>query len=420
MNIFLPVLFGRLFQIRGQEKLFTMILPVIEKQLNLLDYALFSLWRRKLKNSTVMLVFSAVIFLVASFQMVTAALVQTASDVLSYSPEITVQRMSAGRQESIPMAYSERLSGIYGIRRIVPRIWGYHFDEANGANYTIMGLDVTKMVFGSKLELGLSAGEYPDSSAKESAVLGQAVLEIMDLKDRRFFSLFRPDLTLKSFKVAGVFDVSTDMLTGDLIVMNIYDAADLFGIPPGMVTDFCVYVTNPAEIDTIAKKIADILPDTRVLTRPQIQKTYQVVFGWRSGFASVCLLAVLASFAILVWDKASGLSPDERREIGILKVLGWQTADILAVRFWEGEIVSMLAFAIGCTAAYIHVAFFEANFFRPVLMGWSVLRPTLKLLPVVALRDFLLIFCLVVGPYLAATVVPAWRSASVPPDSAIR
>ena len=44
-----------------------------------------------------------------------------------------------------------------------------------------------------------------------------------------------------------------------------------------MVTDLCVYITNPTEIDTIAKKIAALLPDTRVLTRSQIQKTYQVV-----------------------------------------------------------------------------------------------------------------------------------------------
>ena len=101
-------------------------------------------------------------------------------------------------------------------------------------------------------------------------------------------------------------------------------------------------------------------------------------------------------------------------------MLGWQTTDILALRFWEGVIVATLAFIAGCTAAYIHVAFFEAGLFRPVMMGWSVLRPTLQLVPNMNSSDFLLIFSLVVGPYLAATVIPAWRCASVPPDSVIR
>ena len=397
------------------------MLPLpFEKQLNLLDYALASLWRRKLKNLSVMLVFSLVIFLVASFQLVTQSLTGMAAEVLATAPEITVQRMRAGRQESMPVAYQERLGEIFGIRRIVPRIWGYHFDEGNGANYTIIGLDPSRMPLGGKLDLALSEGRLPGAGMSGEVVVGQATLAALDLAGRRAFSLFRPDLQLKSLQVVGVFAPGTGILTSDLIVMGQADAADLFGLPDGMVTDLCVYIANPAEVDTIAKKIANLLPDTRVLTRSQIQKTYQVVFGWRSGFASVCLLAALAAFAILAWDKASGLSPEERREIGILKILGWETTDILAVRFWEGAIVSLLAFVLGCTAAYLHVAFFEASLFRPVLMGWSVLRPRLALQPTVGLADILLIFSLVVGPYLGATVIPAWRCASVPPDSVIR
>ena len=168
------------------------------------------------------------------------------------------------------------------------------------------------------------------------------------------------------------------------------------------------------------KKIAVLLPDTRVLTKLQIQKTYQVVFSWRSGFASICLLTALVAFAILAWDKASGLSPEERREIGILKILGWETADILAVRFWESTLISVLAFIIGCTAAYIHVAFFDASLLKPVMVGWSVIRPPFKLLPSVTMADLMLIFSFSVMPYLAATVIPAWRCSTVPPDSAIR
>jgi hypothetical protein len=51
-----------------------MIPKGLEKQINILDFSLSSLWRRKLKNIGIMLVFSAVIFLLASFQMLTGAL----------------------------------------------------------------------------------------------------------------------------------------------------------------------------------------------------------------------------------------------------------------------------------------------------------------------------------------------------------
>lgn len=396
-----------------------MIKSAIDKQLNILDYALSSIWRRKLKNISVMLVFAAVIFLVASFQMVTQALTETAANVLNHAPEITIQHMSAGRQESIPLSYMQELSKILGIEKTVPRIWGYYFDEIKGANYTVMGLDTTSMPFGRKLDIALEEGNFPTKDQNGAIVIGKSIKKAKELKDRRMLSLFRPDLSLKTFTITGIFSDETDILTNDLIVMSLEDARDLFTIEEGKVTDLCVYVTNTAEITNIGKKIAELLPDTRVLTRPQIQKTYQVVFGWRSGFASVCLLAALAAFIIMAWDKASGLSPEERREISILKILGWQTADVLGLRFWESFLVATLAFIIGCSLAYIHVVFFDASLFRPVLIGWSVIHPTFQLIPTISVADLLLIFSFSVLPYLAATVIPAWRCAIVPADSAL-
>ena len=392
----------------------------IEKQLNILDYALSSLWRRRLKNIGIVVIFAAVIFLLASFLMVTQALTETAARVLAKAPEITLQRMSAGRQEAIPLAYATKLSALFGIKKIVPRIWGYYFDEVKGANYTIIGLDPLAMPGGDELDITLTAGRLPLAGETGAVVLGQGLLANMGLQDRRLFSLFRPDLSLKPFTATGVFLAATDILTNDLMVMSLDDARDLFDIQPDLVTDLCVYVSNPAEIATIARKIAKILPDTRVLTRPQIQKTYQMVFGWRSGFASVCLLAALAAFVILAWDKASGLSPEERREIGILKILGWETADILALRFWESGVISSLAFLIGCTAAYLHVVFLDAGLFRPVMIGWSVLKPPFRMLPDISFTNLFLIFCFAVPPYLAATIIPAWRGAIVPPETAIQ
>jgi ABC-type lipoprotein release transport system permease subunit len=142
-----------------------------------------------------------------------------------------------------------------------------------------------------------------------------------------------------------------------------------------------------------------------------------MVFSWRSGFASVCILTALTAFIIFAWDKASGLSPEERREIAILKILGWQTADILLMRFWEGLLVSMLAFVTGYLAAFVHVVFFSAGFFLPVLVGWSVLVPDITLVPDIVLSDILLVLSFSVLPYMAATVIPAWRSAIIAPDS---
>ena len=52
-------------------------------------------------------------------------------------------------------------------------------------------------------------------------------------------------------------------------------------------------------------------------------------------FALIVLIIIigtaLAAFVILAWDKASGLSQEEKREVAILKMLGWQTGDVMAM-----------------------------------------------------------------------------------------
>lgn len=392
--------------------------PALEKQLNLLDYALASLRRRKLKNLGIMVVFAAVIFLVASFQFLTASLTATAQDLLAEAPEIVVQKLSAGRQEALPLSYLAKLEGLYGIRSVAPRIWGYYFSETSGANFTVLAVDPALMPKGDRLFQALD-GQLPQVGQGQ-VVLGSGVAADLNLNGRRSFSLFRPDLTLKPMTVVGTFKADTDLLTSDLIFTTPDEARDLFAIGADHCTDLCVYVANPREIGTIAKKISALLPGTRIVTRPQISQTYRVVFGWRSGFASICLLTALAAFIILAWDKASGLSAEEKREIAILKVLGWQTGDVLLLRCWESLAVAGLAWLLGCTAAYLHVFWLGGDLFKPVLLGWSVIHPQLKLLPTVAASDLLLIFTMSVVPYLAATVIPAWRAAIIPPDAAIR
>ena len=148
-----------------------MIPKGLEKQFNILDFSLSSLWRRKLKNLGIMLVFAVVIFLLGSFQMLTGALTNSAEAVLENTPEITIQKMSAGRQEAIPLDYIEKLQSLYGIREIIPRIWGYYFDGSNLANYTILALDSDAMPSGNKLNVTLAHGHFPKKTEAGTVVI---------------------------------------------------------------------------------------------------------------------------------------------------------------------------------------------------------------------------------------------------------
>jgi ABC-type lipoprotein release transport system permease subunit len=387
--------------------------------LNILDYALYSLKRKLFKNASVFTIFTLVIFLFGSFQLVSKALTEAAETILSTAPDITVQQMSAGRQVSIAASAKVELSEIFGIKKTDERIWGYYFDEDNGANYTVIGMQAQPHDPPESPPFDLAEGRLPSPDERGKVVVSSNIRHHLQLGNRKHFSLFRPDLSQASFETVGLFDRKGDILTADLILMSLPDARDLFAIPKGFVTDLLVYVANPNEIETIAVKISETLPGSRVITRNQILKTYKVVFNWRSGLGTICLLTALAAFVILAWDKASGLSQEEIKEVGILKILGWQTSDIIFLRFCESLSVSLLAFLTGYLLAWIHVVFFDGALFRPVFLGWSVVRPAFSLVPPFAVDDLLLVFSISVIPYLCATAVPAWHAASVRADSVI-
>ena len=198
------------------------------------------------------------------------------------------------------------------------------------------------------------------------------------------------------------------------------DLMEFFQFPDGHATDLAVRIYNPREINTVANKVKRELPDTRPITRSEILRTYDAVFSWRSGMLLTVFASALVAFCILAWDKATGLSGEERREIGILKAIGWDTSDILILKFWEGMAVAMISFLIGLLGALVHVFFFGAPLLSAVIKGWSVLFPKFELTPYLDLYQVCILAFLTITPYVVSTVIPSWKAAVTEPDSIMR
>ena len=197
-------------------------------------------------------------------------------------------------------------------------------------------------------------------------------------------------------------------------------AREVLGLAADECTDLAVYVGNPLEIDTVARKISETWPDARAVSREQILRTYDALFDWRGGLWAAFLLSLVAAFAVLVWEKASGLSAEQQREIGILRAVGWRSRDVLELRLWEGVIVSSVSVLTGLLAAQVHLVLFDGLLFARILKGWSVLFPSFELHPGLDAYTGLLCLLFAVVPYIAANLVPAWRSSIIDPDSVIR
>jgi cell division protein FtsX len=376
----------------------------IEKQKYLIDFTTSSLLRRKGRNAALLAVYTSVVFLLASVMLFSHALRNNAAQALARSPEMTVQRMVAGRNDPVPADWVERVRSVRGVQKAEGRLWGYYYDPGAKANFTFL---VPPADSGIELAPGqVVAGAA--TSRHLAAPQGATIL----------FESYTGKLT--PFKVRSVLPGETDLLTADIVLLHEDDFRSFFDYPAAKFTDIALSVANPRELRTIAAKVAARLPSARTVLREEVLRTYDSIFHWREGIVLVLLAGSIVAFAIFALEKASGLSADERREIGILKAIGWETGDVLRMKFWEGGLLSLTAFFLGYVLAYLHIFRFSAGLFEPVLRGWSILYPRLDLVPVIDGFQVATLFCFTVLPYSLATVVPIWRAAITDPDSVMR
>jgi ABC-type lipoprotein release transport system permease subunit len=373
----------------------------IEKQGNIIDFTLSSLLRRKRKNLALISVYTLVIFLFASILFFTHAIKKEASLLLKDSPEMIVQKMAGGRHELIPLGYIEQIKEIRGAHSVKGRLWGYYYDPVAGANFTLMVPGEGEVEQG-----GIAVGK------------GVSRVRFLDEEDEMEF--MASDGEVFGLKVKQIFSPESELVSSDLILISEEDFRKLFGMAKGVATDIVLSVRNPKELSTIALKIAERLPDTRIILREEMLRTYEMVFNWRGGMMLVVLSGTLLAFIIFSWDRASGLSAEERREIGILKAIGWETSDVILMKFWEGTVISVSSFFVGVFLAYLHVFFLSSPLFEPALKGWAILYPKFKLIPFIDFYQIATLFFFTVVPYTGATIIPSWRAATIDPDSVMR
>ncbi|MDQ5988487.1 MAG: hypothetical protein CSYNP_04247 [Syntrophus sp. SKADARSKE-3] len=373
----------------------------IEAQRSILDFTISSLLRRKSKNISLFIVYTLVVFILASAMFFTQAMKRESSIILRGAPEMVVQRLLMGRYDPIPVDYLNKIRTIRGVISAEARLWGYYYDPVAGANYTLM-----------------VPRDNPPAGSK--IVIGNGISKSRMVSSGDIFSFRGYDGNVRSYTIDSELSSDSELVSADLILMSETDFRDLFGLTASYATDIVVTVRNQQELRTIAGKIAEQLPDTRPIIRDEIVRTYDSVFDWRGGMVIVLLIMALLAFVIFAWEKASGLSAEEKKEIGILKAIGWETSDVIAVKTYEGSFVSFLSFSMGIAAAYVHVFFFSAFLFAPALKGWSILYPDFRITPFIDPYQVAILFFLTVVPYTVATIIPSWRAAIVDPDSVMR
>jgi ABC-type lipoprotein release transport system permease subunit len=386
----------------------------------LIEYAIGALLRQKYKNFFITTILTLLIFLLTSIFFITNSIRYELDATVDALPEIVVQKINAGRHYDIDADAVDDILSITGVNDAVARVWGYYYFLKAGVNFSIVGVDEFETQYKDSLQKIVDASLLDDKNGS-GMVLGEGVKRVMDenyYKD--YFNFIKPDGTLKRVDIKGVFDADTTLESNDVIVMSKEDARDIFGMDESKATDIVVKVANPKEVSTIASKIKLLYPDTRVITKDDLKISYQNIFDYKSGIFLALFIISLFTFFIIVYDKASGLSSEEKREIGILKAIGWRVEDVLKEKFYEGFIISFFAYMFGVIFAMGYVYMAQAPLLQNIFTGYSQLKTSFELPFVFDIQTLFLVFFLSVPIYIAATIIPSWRTATLDADEVIR
>lgn len=376
--------------------------------LYLLEFTLNSILRQKTKNIFIITIFSLLVFITTSVFQISNGLKNEALRTVESLPEITIQQLKNGRMIQINQNKVDELLQIDGVSYANSRVWGYYYFANEDVHFTIIGIDQFeeqyKYIF-QKISLN-----YNFYDMNNSMVVGRGALNI--LRDNYFdksFNFIKQNGESKEVKIIGNFDRDTSLETNDVMLMPKRLAYEILEIDKDMATDIVVKVKNIDEIETIASKIQTMYPECKVTSRDYLKKSYEEMFNYKGGLFLSIFIISLFTFFMIIYDKSSTLLGDEKREIGILKAIGWSTGDILKWKLYEGFIIAAASFLFGVISSFFYVYILKAPILKDLFLGFSNLKPDFNI-PFELNFEFLMIVFLICVPiYMAATIFPSWK-----------
>jgi ABC-type lipoprotein release transport system permease subunit len=385
--------------------------------LKLLDFALMFIFKKRAKNLALFFGLFLTVFLFTAVLFTALGIKKQVLDSIDKMPEITVQKVVGGRLDLIENDRVYDISQISGVSSVKERVWGYYYFPhrrlANGGvNLSIIGLDLYVEEY--KQHLTRLTYDYFDALEAGKILVSKEVMDAMQRGYfKSFFDFYPPSGQKMRINIAKVLDEKLGIEGKDSVFMANEVARQLFGMREDLATDIIVKVANPLEVDNIAQKISEKYGDVRVITKSDLYATYNGMYDYKSGiFLALFIIAIFALF-LLIYEKASGMGDEDKKEIATLRAIGWTVEDIIKLKFLEHSILSVFAFFFALIAAYLFVYVLQAPILNELFIGNSQLRAPLRLQGGVESLQIASVVVIATALYLSIVLIPIWRGAVI-------
>lgn len=376
----------------------------------LLEYALKSLERERFKNFFIFIVLTFLTALLATMLFITTSMKKELHLTLDGVADIIVSSKVGGMRTPIDESLAFELLEIDGIESALGRVWGYYYFEAAQTNFSLVGVDSFEKQERAFL---VDALESLDEN-EQSMIVGKGVQKVLGMSYyKEYFNFIREDGEIEKVNIQGTFKAATALESNDMIVMSKNKLKKIFGFTQNQVTDIAIRVANKSEVETVALKIQQIYPHLNLQTKEQLRISYENIFNYKSALFLGLYTVAIFTFLIIIYDKLSSMSSLQKREIGILKALGWSIDDVLKAKLYEALVLCLSAYIFGAILALFFVYILNAPYLRDVFIGYEGIKPAFELMFVLDFKVLFLLFFCSVPLYVLASLIPSWRVATL-------
>lgn len=378
------------------------------------NFIFLLLVKHKSKHFAIFLISIFIVFLTSSILFIKNSLQKEISQALENQSDFIIQKTIANKIKDIDTSLIDKFYEINGVLKVTQRVYGQYYFMPENVYFTIIGIDFFEETTNKDLKELLNFLNISKFLEKDSMIIGNGVKKVLD--KYAYFDSYDFKLENENSKHIKIFKdlpKEANLIANDLIIMDINIAKKILDIKPDFATDIVLDVPNPLERQNVKEQILLKESNIRILQKDELKKEYENMFNYKGGIFLILFIVVIFTFILVLYQRYSMISSNDKREIGILKAVGWSIKDIIKLKIIENFIVAFMAFIIGVIFAYIFVFILQAPILKNIFIGFSNIKNDFILNQNIKISNLITLFLFFMVPFLSAVLIPVWKIAVI-------
>ena len=378
------------------------------------NFLFLLLSKHKSKHIAIFIISILIVFLTSSTLFLKNSLQKEVNTTLENQSDFVIQKINSGKTQNIPTSWIDDFISINGVTSVQQRVYGLYYFMPENIYFTIVGVDFFEETTNKNIKELLNILNISDFLSTNSMIIGNGVKKIFD--KYHYFDFYDFKLSNKNLETIKIFKdlpKETNLVANDLIIMDINLAKKILNINEDEATDIILNVPNNLERQNVKEQILLEHSNIRVLQKDELKKMYENMFNYKGGIFLILFIVVLFTFILILYQRYSMISSTDKREIGILKAVGWSIKDIIKLKIMENFIVGFMAFIIGVILAYIFIFILNAPILKNIFIGFSNIQNDFIISSNIEISSLITLFLFFMIPFLSAVLIPVWKVAII-------